>query len=200
MPSVPDDDDTGVAVAPWQVVSSDLLLDRPWLRVHEQVVALPGGGRIDAFHLIEGPDWVAALVLDTAGRVVLIDQYRHGVAGSSRELPAGVIEPGETPLAAARRELLEETGYEADDWAHLLTVSTEPCRHTTRAHFYFARNARRVRAPRLDDTESIVTCTMHVADLLRAVEEGRLVHGVHVGAVLLAARRGWLGQSSAGAP
>jgi 8-oxo-dGTP pyrophosphatase MutT (NUDIX family) len=178
---------------PWRVRSSRALLERRWLTVREQEIALPSGAHIDEFHLIEAPDWAAVLALTPAGNVVMVEQYRHGLAGTSRELPAGVIEPGESPVAAAARELREETGYEAERWQPLCTVSTEPSRHTNRAHFFFAEGARRVAEPRGDASEHIEVRLVPPAELCAAVERGAVAHGVHVGAILLAARRGWLG-------
>jgi 8-oxo-dGTP pyrophosphatase MutT (NUDIX family) len=177
---------------PWRVRKTRRLLERRWLVLHEQEVELPWGGEIE-FHLVEAPDWVAVLALTEDRRVVLCDQYRHGLRGKSRELPAGVIDVGESPLDAARRELLEETGYGADDWRPIATVPTEPSRHTNRAHFYFAAGARRVGEPRLDQSERIEVTLVTVPELLDQVDTGKISHGVHLGPILLCERRGWLG-------
>lgn len=177
---------------PWSVLDSQTVLDRKWLRVKQERVELASGAQIDEFHVIEAPSWTAVLALRDDGQVVLVEQYRHGLGGTSRELPAGVIDPGETPLQAAQRELLEETGHAADDWQELLTVQTEPVRHTARAHFFFARGARAVAAPTPMPDEDIRVTLMPVAGLLHAVESGAIVHGMHIGPILLAARRGWL--------
>jgi 8-oxo-dGTP pyrophosphatase MutT (NUDIX family) len=185
-------------VRPWRVEASELIVDRTWLRIHEQRIALPSGGHIDEFHLIEGPSWAAALALTDDDRVVVVEQYRHGLGGPSVELPAGVLEAGEDPFEGARRELREETGYEADDWRPLLAVSTEPARHTTRAHFYFARGARRAGDQRLDPSEEIATRAVPAAELVRLALEGGVVHGVHVAAILAASSRGWLGDGGPG--
>jgi 8-oxo-dGTP pyrophosphatase MutT (NUDIX family) len=176
----------------WTVQSSQLLLDRKWLRLRQEHVVLPSGVEIDEFHVIESTDWVATLALTDDGHVVLVDQYRHGVGCVSRELPAGVIDPRESPLDAARRELLEETGYEAPDWQPLLSVATEPSRHTNRAHFFVATGARRVATPRLDASEDIDVCLMTPPALLASIDAGAIVHGLHVAAVLTAVRRGYL--------
>jgi 8-oxo-dGTP pyrophosphatase MutT (NUDIX family) len=177
---------------PWQVLESHALLDRRWLRVEQQRIALPQGGQIDEFHRIVSPDWVAVLALTDAGTVVAVRQYRHGAGRVSLELPAGVIDAGETAEAAARRELLEETGHAAEDWRLLLEVATEPARHTTRATFLFARGARRVTEPSLDPSEQIEVVELSPAELVRSIDDGTLFHGVHVGAISTALRRGWL--------
>lgn len=178
---------------PWRVVASRSLLERRWLEIHEQRIALPRGGEIDEFHLIEAPDWVAVLSLTEEGNVVCVEQYRHGAGNVSLELPAGVIDSGESPEESARRELLEETGYAADRWLPLLSVNTEPSRHTNRAHFYFASGARLVEAQRLDASEDIRVRLMPPHELLHAIESGAWLHGVHIGPILLAFKRGWLG-------
>lgn len=184
----------------WTVLKSRVLLERRWLRLREDHVRLPSGAEIDAFHVIEGRDWAAVLALTEGSRVVLVDQYRHGLSGVSRELPAGVVDPGETPLETAQRELLEETGYRAGQWLPLCSVSTEPSRHTTRAHFFLARDARRVSAPKLEESEHIEVALVEPRELLQLVRSGRIQHGVHIGAILLAAHLGVLAQSDAPTP
>lgn len=176
----------------WRVVESRLLLDRTWLRVHAQRVALPTGAEIDEFHLIEGPSWAAALALTSGGDVVVVEQYRHGIGGISLELPAGVFDGEEQALQAARRELREEAGYEADTWDPLLVVSPEPARGTSRGHFFIARGARRAGAQRLDATEDIAVREMSAPDVVSAALAGRVIHGAHVAAILAAHVRGWL--------
>jgi 8-oxo-dGTP pyrophosphatase MutT (NUDIX family) len=179
-------------MTPWRVAADKRLLERRWLTLREQHVVLPNGVAIEEFHLIGAPDWVAVVALTDDGEVLLVDQYRHGIGGVSRELPAGVIDDGETALQAAERELREETGYAAASWQPLLTVATEPSRHTNRAHFFFATGARRVAEPSGDASENIAVCLLPPRELIQGIDRGELLHGVHVGAILLAARRGWL--------
>jgi len=176
----------------WEVEQSRLIVDRRWLRLHEQRVRLPTGATIDEFHVVESPDWVAVVAQREDRQLVLVRQYRHGAARAGIELPAGVIDAGETPEAAGRRELREETGYEADGFRPLMAVSPEPARGTATAHVYFATGARRVGAPSLDESEDITVCHLSPKALFEAIDAGDMFHGVHVGAVLLAQRRGWL--------
>jgi 8-oxo-dGTP pyrophosphatase MutT (NUDIX family) len=177
---------------PWSVMQSRVIVERRWLTVHEQRIALPHGGEIDEFHLIEACDWASVVAVTEAGQVVFVDQYRHGAARVSRELPAGVIDAGETAEQAARRELEEETGFVAETWLPLFTTHTEPSRHTNRAHFFFAKGARLASAQNMDPSENIQVALMEPKDIVPAIERGQIMHGVHVGAILLAARRGLL--------
>jgi len=119
---------------------------------------------------------------------VLVSQYRHGHKGTSLELPAGIIDPGEEELSGAARELREETGYVSDEIAPLWKIRPEPARHDQWAYFAIAKNARRAQAQDLDSTEDIRVVTRPLAELDSVLEE--MVHGVHVAALLLAARRG----------
>ena len=175
---------------PWQVLDSKLLISERWLQLREDRVRLPNGYEIDRFHVIHGPDWASVLCVTEASEVVLVRQYRHGIMKPSLELPAGVIEPHETPEEAARRELVEETGYEADDWVRIQSVSTEPARHTTTAHFFCARGARPAREPAPEESEVLEIVKVPLADLARLATDGTIVHGVHVGAILVALRLG----------
>ena len=150
---------------------------------------LGNGLEIERFHVIHGPDWASVLCVTEASEVILVRQYRHGIANSSLELPAGVIEPHETPEEAARRELVEETGYEGGDWVHIQSVSTEPARHTTTAHFFCVRGARQTRPPAPEETEVLELVKVPLADLARIATDGTIVHGVHVGAILAALSR-----------
>jgi 8-oxo-dGTP pyrophosphatase MutT (NUDIX family) len=106
------------------------------------------------------------------------------------ELPAGVIEPGEDPELAARRELLEETGFASDDWVSIHSVSTEPARHTTQAHFFCARGARCVRPPAPEESEVLEQIAVPLSELRRMALDGSIIHGMHVGAILAAFARG----------
>jgi len=177
-------------VKPWEVLGSKLLISERWLQLREDRVRLPNGHEIERFHVIHGPEWASVLCVTNDSEVVMVRQYRHGIASTSLELPAGVIEPHETPEEAARRELAEETGYESNDWVRIHSVSTEPARHTTHAHFFCARGAHLARAAAPEESEVIEVVKVPLADLARLATDGSIVHGVHIGAILAALQRG----------
>jgi 8-oxo-dGTP pyrophosphatase MutT (NUDIX family) len=174
------------------VLAQRTLLERRWISVREDHVRLANGHEIEEFHVIGAPSWAGVLAVTESDEVVLVRQYRHGIAGESLELPAGVIEPGETPLDAAKRELLEETGYAAERWEPIASVATEPSRHTVRAHFFCALGAKSVAVHAPDASEEIELVLVSKKELVELVLRGDVLHGVHVGAILVADRRGLL--------
>jgi 8-oxo-dGTP pyrophosphatase MutT (NUDIX family) len=180
-------------LAAWEIIADTALISRAWLEVREQRVRLANGNEIEQFHLINGPHWSAVVCLTNERQVVLVRQYRHGLGGASLELPAGVIEPSEAPIDAARRELLEESGFEAAAIEPLLATAPEPSRSSTRAHFFFASGAHAVAAQQLDHSEVMEVVLVQVSELLELIDQGQIVHAAHIAAILLAWRRGLLG-------
>ena len=181
------DDD---APRPWTTLASTTLLRRWWMTLREDRVRLPSGHVLDEYHVAEYPDWAAALAVTEGGEAVLVEQYRHGVGRVSLELPAGAVDPGEDPAEAARRELLEETGYASGDWHRLGALAAEPGRHTNYGHLWVARGARRVAAPAPEAAEDLRVRLVLAADLPALVRSGRIVHAVHAAAVFWAAAEG----------
>jgi len=180
------------SIAPWQVLKRRTLLERRWLEIHEEHVKLANGHEIEEFHVIGAPSWTGVLAVTESDEVALVHQYRHGIASASLELPAGIIELGEAPLDAAKRELREETGYAAERWEPIAVFATEPSRHTARAHFFCALGAKLVAERSLDASEELELVTVPKRELLDLVLRGDIAHGVHVAAILLAERRGFL--------
>ena len=155
-------------------------------------VRLPTGVEIEEYHVAEYPDWVCVLALTPDGDAVLVEQYRYGIDRVSLEFAAGAIDGEEAPLAAARRELLEETGYASDAWEAVGRLAVEPSRHTNWAHLFVARGARRVAAPTPDATEDLVVRLVPAASLAERVDAGEIVHGVHAALVYRALGEGWI--------
>ena len=181
----------------WTTLATETLVDRWWMRLRVDRVRIPGGPVLDEYHVVEYPDWACALALTDTGEAVLVEQYRHGVGRALLELPAGMIDAGEASEAAARRELLEETGYEAHQWDALGRLAVEPGRHTNYGHVFVARGCRRVAEPAAEATEDLRVRVVPARSLPGLVESGRLVHGIHAAAVFWAQARGWLDEPGA---
>lgn len=162
------------------------------MRLREDKVLLPSGATIEEFHVVEYPNWAATVCIDTEGRLVMVEQYRHGVARSSLELPAGVIEAGEDPIDGARRELLEETGYVANRWEYIGKCATDPSNHSNYAYLFLARDAYLREKQVLDAEEDIRVHTLPSKEVIAMIEQGELIHGIHMTAILWARQKGWM--------
>lgn len=153
----------------WEILSSEYLFRRPWLTVRHDKVRLPDGRINPEFYVLEYPDWVNVFAITEDGRAVMEKQYRHGLGKTCYEIPAGVIEEGETPLEAAKRELAEETGYGEGEWSELMTVSGNCSTTSNLTHCFLAKGVKKISSQHLDATEDLEVCLMdleQVKDLL----------------------------------
>ena len=139
----------------WKILSSEYLVQRPWLTARRDVAELPDGRINHEYYVLEYPDWVNIIALTKDGKIVMERQYRHALGNTCYELPCGVIEKGETPLEAAKRELLEETGFAGGEWQEWMTLSPNPATSTNLAHSFLAVDVEKVSGQHLDATEDI---------------------------------------------
>lgn len=117
------------------------------------------------------------------GRIVLTEQYRYATGETLIEIPAGRLEPGESPDETARRELAEETGFEADEIRNVLTFYTAPGYTSEKLYLYVARELRSVESkPDLD--EDIHLMEVSLAEAVRLIEKGEIKDGKTVAALL----------------
>ena len=174
----------------WKRLRSTLLLDRsPWLRVYADEVELPDGRRIDDFLRVDSREYATIFGVTTDEHVLFVRQYKYGPHRVALQLPAGYLEPGESPEAGARREFLEETGYEAETWESLGSYVPDGNRGFGRAHFFLARNARHVRPADPGDLEEMTLHQLPLADVPSVLTSGEMVETSPVACVALALAR-----------
>lgn len=158
----------------WEVLGREPVLQHPFVTVAMEQVRLPDNRVIPNWPIVHMRNYINALVLNDAGQAMIIEGYKHGLGRSSWQVMGGYIEDDEDPLAAAQRELLEETGYHSDDWQHLGSFVVDANRHGGVAHFFLARNARPIAEPDHDDLEQFVVRWVAIDELRQALVDGRV--------------------------
>ena len=153
-------------------LSSRLVYDGRLLKVRSDTVRLPDGASAEREY-IEHPGAVAVLAVTDAGELVIERQFRYPLGRDMFEIPAGKIDPGEDPLATARRELQEETGYTAAEWTHVATINIAIAYSNEHIEIYLARGLRHAQA-KLDDEEFLEVFTLPLTTALAWVREGKI--------------------------
>jgi 8-oxo-dGTP pyrophosphatase MutT (NUDIX family) len=174
MPDRPDDP------APWKVLATEYVSSKPWFTVRLDRVQLPTGAVIAEYWVSEFRPWVNVVAVTADDQVVLIRQYRHGLGQVHFEIPAGTTDPGETDLeAAARRELLEETGYGGGRWSPLMILSANPALQNNLTHTFLAEGVQRTTAPHPEASEDLRVHLVPVADIEPLLDRGEVVQALH---------------------
>ncbi len=167
----------------WRVIASSYIVDSRFLRLRKDVIELPDGSLVQDYYVRESRGFVVVFALTANRDVVLVRQYKHGIARSLLELPAGAIDPGEEPLQSAVRELEEETGYTAPAMEYLRSFVVDPTNSNTLAHVFLARDARCTSQQHLDRTENIEVSLASLSELRDLVRDGIIDSVSHVAAI-----------------
>lgn len=158
---------------PWKTLSRVTILDHSkWLRVENHTVQLPDGRVIPNWCWVIMPDYVNVAAVTVDGKYLCFRQLKYTLSEPSLATVGGYLEPGEDPLAAAQRELLEETGYTAPEWTSLGAYKVQGNHGPEVAHLYLARRAQQVSAPDSDDLEEQELLLLSRAEVESALREG----------------------------
>lgn len=178
----------------WKQLSSRYIYNDRWFRARADSCEFPDGRVIEPYYVVEVPDWTNVVVVTEDERVILVRQYRYPVDKVTLELPGGVIEKGEEPVAGARREMQEETGYVSDELELLMKLAPNPAINNNTAYFFLARNARKADTFFNPDVfEDIDVVSFSKEEMIQLIRENGMQHGVQIGPVYEAfLRLGWL--------
>ena len=158
---------------PWKTLARQIILRRePFLTVELHEVETSKGQIIPDWTWLVTPDYANVLAQTTDGLFLCFRQTKYAVDGTSLAPVGGFIEPGEAPDVAAKRELREETGYEAQEWISVGSYAVDANRGAGRAHFFVARQARLVGAPVSSDLEEQQLLLLDRNQLERALRDG----------------------------
>ena len=170
----------------WERLSSEKLIETPYFALRLDKLRLPDGAIKDPYYVIERPDAAIVFPLTKEGEVVLVRQYRPAIGKMELGLPAGLVEEGEDPEKAARRELLEETGHAGGEWELLGVVASSPSLKDNWAHLFLARDVEHSASQQPDEHERLEVVLVPVGELLPKVSAGEIVSSSGVVALLLA--------------
>lgn len=177
---------------PWKTLESTYLIRDPWMTLRADKCETSTGIVIEPYYVQEPMDWVHVVAFDDSKNILVIRQYRHAVGQVLPEFPCGAVDPGEEPLAAVTRELLEETGCTFDRIEALPPLSPNPASHSNRVHPFVAFGTRVVAEQNLDDTEEIEFEFLPLKELMTMVRSGEFLQSIHVATLLLALERAGL--------
>ena len=159
----------------WHVLRREELYSMaPWLALYRETVELPNGKIIDDYHQLDLPDFTVVVARTPTGKTIVVRQYKHGVRRISLTLPGGMVDTDEVPVMAAQRELLEETGYTAEEWHHLGSFTSHGNLGAGRGHYYQAINALRIQPPNSGDLEEMEVLLLSKVDLSRSLWNGNV--------------------------
>lgn len=186
----------------WEEIRTEHIVQDQWIDFRRSAYRFPDGSEFEPYYSYSRRDYVVIVASDEDGNYLCVRQFRHGIKEVTTEFPAGGIErtdgreygsgrgssAAEDALEAAKRELLEETGYVSEDWSFLLTVPSNATIADNYAHIFMARNCRKFGDQNLDETE-FLNVRKHSADEIEdMIDQGNFQQAVHIMAWLLAQR------------
>ena len=165
----------------WKVLKSEKLLSKgTWMNLRQERVQLPSGSIVPEWFVLEFPTWINVIAITKDGLFVMEDQYRHALGQTHFELVAGVVDEGETPLEAAKRELSEETGFGGGEWKLFLTTSPNPTNHTNLSYTFLATGVEKLSEQHQEPTEDIHVDIFTREEVLELLHTRQIIQALHL--------------------
>lgn len=176
----------------WEEVHTEHIVEDEWIDFRKTAWRFPDGRVIEPFYSYSRKNYVVVVATDPDGNYICVRQFRQGIRKITTELPAGAIEHRDSrecednnvsesdALAAAKRELLEETGYESDEWRHLITIPANATIADNYAFIFEARNCRKVSGQSLDENEFIRIEKYSGEEIWQMINAGDFEQAVHI--------------------
>ncbi|TAK34176.1 MAG: NUDIX hydrolase [Saprospiraceae bacterium] len=168
----------------WQLLESEPAIDLKLFKARFDQVLNPRTKKAARITILTGNDSVNVFAFTQSGKVLLIKQYRFGIGAYILELPGGMVDDGEDHQQAAKRELMEETGYSAREWHYMGCVASNPVFMDSYIHHYLALGAGKVAEPELEDAEDIEALELPLAQVEQMLRNGEFQHPHTVSGVL----------------
>jgi 8-oxo-dGTP pyrophosphatase MutT (NUDIX family) len=165
---------------PWKVIRSEPGPHLVLFQTRYDWVQNPRNAKPMKAVILECPDWVNVVALTPQKKILVVRQYRFGVRKTTTEIPAGIMNSGETPEQAALRELREETGYTAASWKYIGWVETNPAFLNNVCHQWLALDVVKTSTPELDDGEEISVTELSLEEVRSEIDQGRLRNSLSV--------------------
>lgn len=166
----------------WKRASSKQIADCRVFRVRQDLCFRESDGKSGDFFIIELPDWVNVIGLTKSNEVVLIEQFRYGTEEVNLELPGGIVDEGESAEEAAKRELMEETGYSSSRWKLLGKSRPNPAIQNNTIFHYLALDCEKTAETSFDEHESITTRLFLLHDVKGLISQGKIGHSLVIAA------------------
>ena len=185
----------------WEEVSTEHIVQDEWIDFRKTAFRFPDGNIFEPFYTYSRRDYVVIIATDEEGRYICVRQFRQGIREVTTEFPAGGIErkdgkqygdrtavASEDALAAAKRELSEETGYVSDEWKHLITIPSQATIADNLAYIYVAKNCKKISDQSLDDMEFLNVKLYKADEIEEMIKNGEFKQAMHVMGWLLEQR------------